>query len=142
MEASGRNRLHRQLRLIFEIYSRDLRSDSGGMVSLFFYLHLSIRAHHTCIPAQLSRSRLITLSLFVVVPPANQRCSVTDKTILRVIGKIKDTIMSVNNDWIDRHFAFFKGLDEIKDTECALALKFGSDCYIVCPLNLPCATKY
>jgi hypothetical protein len=79
---------------------------------------------------------------FVVVPQANKRCSVTDKTILRVIGKIKDTIMSVNNDWIDRHFAFFKGLDEIKDTECALALKFGSDCYIVCPLNPICAAIY
>jgi hypothetical protein len=37
----------------------------------------------------------------------------------------------VNNHWIDRHFAFFKGLDKIEDTECALALKFGTDCYIV-----------
>lgn len=42
----------------------------------------------------------------------------------------------MNNDWIDRHFAFFKGLDEIKDTECALALKFGSDCYIVCEVPI------
>lgn len=55
----------------------------------------------------------------------------TDSTILHVIGKIKNTITGVNNDWIDRHFAFFKGLDKIEDTECALALKFGSDCYIV-----------
>ncbi|KZM24373.1 uncharacterized protein EKO05_0007154 [Ascochyta rabiei] len=60
---------------------------------------------------------------------------VTNTTILHVIRKIKNTIMSVNNDWIDRHFAFFKGLEEIKDTECALALKFGSDCYITSWLN-------
>ncbi|KAH6639870.1 trichothecene 3-O-acetyltransferas-like protein [Boeremia exigua] len=60
---------------------------------------------------------------------------VTDKTILHVIKKIKNTITSVNNAWIDRHFAFFKGLQEIKDTECALALRFGSDCYITSWLN-------
>ncbi|KAJ4986235.1 hypothetical protein SVAN01_08282 [Stagonosporopsis vannaccii] len=60
---------------------------------------------------------------------------VTDKTILHVIKKIKNTIAGVNNDWIDRHFAFFKGVKEIKDTECALALKFGSDCYITSWLN-------
>lgn len=108
---------------------------------MFFYLRLSIRAPHTCIPARLSRSRLYALPFFVVAPKLTSD-SVTDETILRVIAKIKDTIMSVNNDWIDRHFAFFKGLDEIKDTECALALKFGSDCYIVCPLNLVCAPIY
>ncbi|KAF3036916.1 hypothetical protein E8E12_004258 [Didymella heteroderae] len=60
---------------------------------------------------------------------------VTDNTILHVIRKIKNTIISVNNDWIDRHFAFFKGLDKIEDTECALALKFGTDCYITSWLN-------
>ncbi|KAJ8109126.1 hypothetical protein OPT61_g7686 [Boeremia exigua] len=60
---------------------------------------------------------------------------VTDKTILHVIKKIKSTITGVNNDWIDRHFAFFKGIGKIEDTECALALKFGSDCYITSWLN-------
>lgn len=76
-------------------------------------------------------SRLPT-TLMCLSLSANEQCSVTDRTILRVIKKIKNTITGVNNDWIDRHFAFFKGVEEIKDTECALALKFGSDCYIVC----------
>lgn len=141
MEASGRNRLHRQLRLIFEVHSRDLRSDSGGMVRYF----------STCVcrsvrltPAYLHDYHGLDYMRypFFVIAPKLTSDSVTDETVLRVIAKIKDTIMSVNNDWIDRHFAFFKGLDEIKDTECALALKFGSDCYIVCPLNLVCAPIY
>lgn len=77
-------------------------------------------------------SSRLSATLMCISLSANERCSVTDRTILRVIKKIKNTITGVNNDWIDRHFAFFKGLEEIKDTECALALKFGSDCYIVC----------
>lgn len=59
----------------------------------------------------------------------------TQDTILRVIRKIKSTILDVNNDWISRHLAFFKSIEQITDTECALSLCFGSDIYITSWLN-------
>ncbi|KAH7401570.1 trichothecene 3-O-acetyltransferase-like protein [Pyrenochaeta sp. MPI-SDFR-AT-0127] len=61
--------------------------------------------------------------------------SVTQDTILHVIRKIKSTILNVNNDWISRHLSFFKSIERITDTECALALSFGSDIYITSWLN-------
>jgi hypothetical protein len=60
---------------------------------------------------------------------------VTDLTILRVIKKIKSTIAGVTNDWISRQLAFFQSIERIRDTECALALRFGSDIYITSWLN-------
>ncbi|KAF1849789.1 trichothecene 3-O-acetyltransferas-like protein [Cucurbitaria berberidis CBS 394.84] len=60
---------------------------------------------------------------------------VTQDTILHVIRKIKDTILAVNDDWITRHLTFFKSIKQITDTECALALSFGSDIYITSWLN-------
>lgn len=61
--------------------------------------------------------------------------SVTQNTILQVIKKIKETILDVNNDWISRHLTFFRTIERITDTECALALTFGSDIYITSWLN-------
>ncbi len=66
---------------------------------------------------------------------ADQLCSVTQETIISVIKKIKSTILNVNNDWISRHMAFFKSIKQITDTECALAMYFGSDIYITSWLN-------
>jgi hypothetical protein len=66
---------------------------------------------------------------------ADKCCSVTEKTILRVIEKIKGTIGKVNNDWIAQQMAFFKSIQRIRDTECALALRFGPDIYITSWLN-------
>jgi hypothetical protein len=60
---------------------------------------------------------------------------VTDSTILHVIRKIKSTIANVNSDWISRHLTFFDSIERIRDTECALALRFGSDIYITSWLN-------
>ncbi|KAH3917024.1 hypothetical protein HBI56_167900 [Parastagonospora nodorum] len=60
---------------------------------------------------------------------------VTNKTILHVIEKIKSTIGKVNNDWIATQMAFFKSIERIRDTECALALRFGADIYITSWLN-------
>jgi hypothetical protein len=60
---------------------------------------------------------------------------VTSKTILRVIEKIKGTISKVNNDWIATQMTFFKSIDRIRDTEIALALRFGPDLYITSWLN-------
>jgi hypothetical protein len=65
----------------------------------------------------------------------NETCSVTNETILHVINMIKGTIAGVNNEWIDRHLSFFKSIEQIEDTECALALNFGSDIYITSWLN-------
>lgn len=48
---------------------------------------------------------------------------------------MKNTILDVNNDWISRHLTFFKSIEQITDTECALALTFGSDIYITSWLN-------
>ncbi|KAF2849025.1 trichothecene 3-O-acetyltransferas-like protein [Plenodomus tracheiphilus IPT5] len=62
-------------------------------------------------------------------------CSVTQRTIIDVIRKIKSTILGVDNDWISRHLTFFKSIDRITDTECALALSFGADIYITSWLN-------
>ncbi|KAH7094490.1 trichothecene 3-O-acetyltransferas-like protein [Paraphoma chrysanthemicola] len=61
--------------------------------------------------------------------------SVTEKTILHVIKKIKSTIGKVNNDWIAGQMTFFKSIERIRDTECALALRFGTDIYITSWLN-------
>ena len=66
---------------------------------------------------------------------ADKPRSVTQHTILHVIRKIKGTILGVNNDWINRHLTFFKSIKQITDTECALALSFGSDIYITSWLN-------
>ena len=66
---------------------------------------------------------------------ANWKCSVTRETIIPVITKIKSTILDVNNDWISRHMAFFKSIERITDTECALAMYFGSDIYVTSWLN-------
>jgi hypothetical protein len=66
---------------------------------------------------------------------ADNCCSVTSKTILRVIEKIKGTISKVNNDWIATQMTFFKSIDRIRDTEIALALRFGPDLYITSWLN-------
>lgn len=60
---------------------------------------------------------------------------VTQRTIIDVIRKIKSTILGVDNDWISRHLAFFKSIERITDTECALALSFGADIYITSWLN-------
>lgn len=60
---------------------------------------------------------------------------VTQKTIIDVIRKIKGTILGVDNDWISRHLTFFKSIEQITDTECALALSFGADIYITSWLN-------
>jgi hypothetical protein len=61
--------------------------------------------------------------------------SVTEKTIVHVIGKIKSTILAVDNDWISRHLSFFNGIDQITDTELALSIQFSSDIYISSWLN-------
>jgi hypothetical protein len=76
-------------------------------------------------------------SRYPVVPrkQANNCCSVTPQTILHVIKKIKSTIGKVNNDWIAKQMAFFKSIQRIRDTECALALRFGPDIYITSWLN-------
>jgi hypothetical protein len=66
---------------------------------------------------------------------ANERCSATDQTIINVIKKIKSTIGKVDNDWIATQMAFFKSIERIRDTECALALRFGTDIYITSWLN-------
>jgi hypothetical protein len=66
---------------------------------------------------------------------ANSRRRVSDQTILRAITEIKATIGKVNNDWIARQMAFFKSIERIRDTECALNLRFGSDIYITSWLN-------
>jgi hypothetical protein len=55
--------------------------------------------------------------------------------MLHVIRKIKSTIGKVNNDWIARQMAFFKSIERIRDTECALALRFGPDIYVTSWLN-------
>ncbi|KAI8934321.1 hypothetical protein NX059_009058 [Plenodomus lindquistii] len=60
---------------------------------------------------------------------------VTQSTIINVIRKIKATILGVDNDWISRHLTFFKSIERITDTECALALSFGADIYITSWLN-------
>ncbi|KAL5120141.1 hypothetical protein ACEQ8H_001967 [Pleosporales sp. CAS-2024a] len=60
---------------------------------------------------------------------------VTQKTILHVIETIKSTIGKVNNDWIATQLGFFKSIERIRDTECALALRFGTDIYITSWLN-------
>lgn len=60
---------------------------------------------------------------------------VTRSTIIDVIRRIKNTILSVDNDWISRHLAFFKSIERITDTECALGLRFGPDIYITSWLN-------
>jgi hypothetical protein len=61
--------------------------------------------------------------------------SVTEKTIVHVIKKIKSTILDVENAWISRHMSFFKGIDQITDTELALSIQFSSDMYISSWLN-------
>jgi hypothetical protein len=60
---------------------------------------------------------------------------VTDQTILHVIKEIKGTINKVNNTWIAEQMAFFKSIERIRDTECALDLRFGTDIYITSWLN-------
>jgi hypothetical protein len=72
---------------------------------------------------------------FSLARQADKCCSVTNKTILHVIEKIKSTIGKVNNDWIATQMAFFKSIERIRDTECALALRFGADIYITSWLN-------
>jgi hypothetical protein len=61
--------------------------------------------------------------------------SVTEKTIVHVINKIKSTILDVDNDWISRHMSFFKSIERITDTEIALSVQFSSDMYISSWLN-------
>lgn len=72
---------------------------------------------------------------FISLKHADSRCRVTEKTVLQAIREIKATIGKVNNDWIARQMAFFKSIDRIRDTECALNLRFGSDIYITSWLN-------
>jgi hypothetical protein len=36
----------------------------------------------------------------------------------------------VNTDWVNQHLAFFKTIDPITDTECALRFSLGPDLYI------------
>jgi hypothetical protein len=71
----------------------------------------------------------------IPVKEADMRYSVTEETVLHVIKTIKSTIGKVNNDWIARQMAFFKSIERIRDTECALALRFGTDIYITSWLN-------
>lgn len=61
--------------------------------------------------------------------------SVTSSTIIHVIEKIKGAILGVDDDWVSRHLSFFKSIEQITDTELALALTFGSDMYISSWLN-------
>jgi hypothetical protein len=74
---------------------------------------------------------------YPIVPykQADNYCSVSSRTILPVIEKIKSTIGMVNNEWIARQMAFFRSIEQIRDTECALALRFGPDIYITSWLN-------
>ncbi|KAI4616902.1 hypothetical protein J4E83_006484 [Alternaria metachromatica] len=60
---------------------------------------------------------------------------VTKSTIINVINTIKSTILDVDDEWVNRHLTFFKSIEQITDTEVALALKFGSDIYISSWLN-------
>ncbi|RAR12506.1 hypothetical protein DDE82_000217 [Stemphylium lycopersici] len=60
---------------------------------------------------------------------------VTTSTIIHVIEKIKGAILGVDDDWVSRHLSFFKSIEQITDTELALALTFGSDMYISSWLN-------
>ncbi|KAG9186365.1 trichothecene 3-O-acetyltransferase [Alternaria panax] len=60
---------------------------------------------------------------------------VTKSTIVNVIKTIKSTILDVDDEWVNRHLTFFKSIEEITDTEVALALTFGSDIYISSWLN-------
>ncbi|KAF2872358.1 trichothecene 3-O-acetyltransferas-like protein [Massariosphaeria phaeospora] len=60
---------------------------------------------------------------------------VTVKTILAAVKRIKDTISRVDNDWAKRQLGFFKSIDPIRDTECALGFRFGLDMYITSWMN-------
>ncbi|KAL6703240.1 hypothetical protein ACN47E_010102 [Coniothyrium glycines] len=90
--------------------------------------HPPVPAHYTGNMALFSKGTLDILGF-----TAENR--VTQDTIINVIRKVKNTILDVNNDWISRHLNFFKSIEQITDTECALALTFGSDIYITSWLN-------
>ncbi|KAF1960457.1 trichothecene 3-O-acetyltransferas-like protein [Byssothecium circinans] len=60
---------------------------------------------------------------------------VTEKTIVHAIHKIKQTIAKVNNNWVQGQLTFFKSIEDIKDTECALGFRFGLDIYITSWMN-------
>jgi hypothetical protein len=55
--------------------------------------------------------------------------------ILSTALQINQTINAVDNAWMLRHLAFFQQKVPIRDTEPALAFRFGPDLYITSWLN-------
>ncbi|KAF2790257.1 trichothecene 3-O-acetyltransferas-like protein [Melanomma pulvis-pyrius CBS 109.77] len=62
---------------------------------------------------------------------------VTSTTILATIKHIKAAIDQVDNDWVYQHLSFFKSVNPITDTECALRFGLGPDLYITSWMNFP-----
>lgn len=54
---------------------------------------------------------------------------------MRAISEIRRTIAKVDNEWVTKHIGFFKSIDQVKDTECALGFRFGMDIYITSWMN-------
>ncbi|KAF2278060.1 uncharacterized protein EI97DRAFT_282490 [Westerdykella ornata] len=60
---------------------------------------------------------------------------VTEELILSTAIHIKQTIQNVDNDWVQRHLAFFQSKTPISDTEPALRFRFGPDIYVTSWMN-------
>ena len=61
--------------------------------------------------------------------------SVTEKTIVAVVSEIRQTIQRANPQWVNSQLAFFKSIEQIGDTECALGFRFGRDIYVTSWMN-------
>jgi hypothetical protein len=73
--------------------------------------------------------------LYMKSTAANVSCSVTDKTIVDVVKEIRKTVHNADPQWVSRQLAFFKSIDQIGDTECALGFRFGRDIYVTSWMN-------
>lgn len=105
-----------------------------------------LTAEDRCVPSHHLRCRravpcvtrgLVATSQALSIPEnaTDMQGRVTRSTIIDVIRTIKSTILGVDNHWIARHLTFFKSIEQITDTECALGLRFGADIYITSWLN-------
>ncbi|CAI9634526.1 unnamed protein product [Alternaria burnsii] len=93
------------------------------------------RRQHPPVPADYMGNMALFSRGTMKVSDLTAENRVTKATIVNVINTIKSTILDVDDKWVNRHLTFFKSIEEITDTEVALALTFGSDIYISSWLN-------
>ncbi|KAF2471714.1 trichothecene 3-O-acetyltransferas-like protein [Lindgomyces ingoldianus] len=60
---------------------------------------------------------------------------VSDKTIIPAVECVNASISGVDNEWVNRHLAFFNAQENLSEIKLALRFKFASDMFITSWMN-------